>query len=71
MLHLGPLLHLGPVVTFVPSTNPPLAPCMNKEDRNVRCFSQFKNSYGKVWAELGFFFKPLVCGKRRYLPLQD
>ena len=24
-------------------------------DRNVRCFSQFKNSYGKVRAELGFF----------------
>ena len=28
---------------------------MNKEDQNVRCFSQFKNSYGKVRAELGFF----------------
>ena len=28
---------------------------MNKGDRNVRCFSQFKNSYGKVWAELIFF----------------
>ena len=27
----------------------------NKGDRNVRCFSQFKNSYGKLWAELGFF----------------
>ena len=32
---------------------------MNKGGRNVRCFSQFKNSYGKVRAELGFF-KPLV-----------
>ena len=32
---------------------------MNKGDRNVRCFSQFKNSYGKVRAEIGFF-KPLV-----------
>ena len=28
-------------------------------DGNVRYFSQFKNSYGKVWVELGFF-KPLV-----------
>ena len=28
---------------------------MNKEDRNVHCFSQFKNSYGKILAELGFF----------------
>ena len=32
---------------------------MNRGDRNVRSFSQFKNSYGKVWAELDFF-KPLV-----------
>ena len=29
--------------------------CMNKGDQNVYCFSQFKTSYGKVWAELGFF----------------
>ena len=28
---------------------------MNKGERNVRCFSQFENSYGKVRAELGFF----------------
>ena len=28
---------------------------MNKGDLNVRCFSQFKNSYGKVRVELGFF----------------
>ena len=28
---------------------------MNEGNRNVRCFSPFKNSYGKVRAELGFF----------------
>ena len=28
---------------------------MSKGGRNVRCFSQFKNNYDKVQAELGFF----------------
>ena len=28
---------------------------MNKGDRNVPSLSQFKNSYGKVRVELGFF----------------
>ena len=28
---------------------------MNKGDRNVRCFSQFKNRCGKFRGELGFF----------------
>ena len=32
-----------------------LLPCMNKGDRNVRDFSQFKDSYGNHRDELGFF----------------
>ena len=28
---------------------------MNKGDKNVRCLSQFKDSYGKLRDELGFF----------------
>ena len=32
---------------------------MNKGDRSVRYFSQLKNNYGKVRAELGFFLSLL------------